>query len=265
MKAPVFDSSWPKEIIALYTHDMQEIWDDAIAIQIWDQYHNQLEQYKAFAPPEKMLDILDVGCAQATLALQLAESGHRVMAIDLRQEFLDYAASRYERGKIDFVQGNVLELELDRHFDLLFANQIVEHLVYPMEMIEGLIKLLKPGGRLVVTTPNWHYVMNSLPSFTGLGDPEQWKHRQFTADGDGHFFAYTGTELRQIFVKAGMAQVKTSYFESPWISGHMKLRYLHGVLPVGILKSLDRLSISVPVLGKLFSHQLIVTGIHTEW
>lgn len=264
MKTPVFDSSWPEEVIALYTHDMQEIWDDAIAVQIWNQYHNQLKLYKAFAPREKVLDILDAGCAQATLALQLAEAGHRVVAIDLRQEFLDYAARRYEHGKIDFIQGNVLELRLGKTFDLIFANQIIEHLVYPMEMVERLKTLLKSGGRLVITTPNWHYLMNSLPSFTELGDPKQWEHRQFTADGDGHFFAYKGAELRQIFVQAGMVQVDTRFFESPWISGHMKLRYLHGMMPVEVLKSLDRLLLSLPVLGKRFSHQLLVTGVQTE-
>jgi SAM-dependent methyltransferase len=264
MKAPIFDPTWPEDVILLYKHDLQEIWDDAIAIQIWNQYHNQLEKYKELAPSERALDILDVGCAQATLALQLAEIGHRVMAIDLRQQFLDYAASRYEHGEIDFVQGNVLELQLDRQFDLIFANQIVEHLVYPVKMVEGLRRFLKPGGRLVVTTPNWHYVMNSLPSFTTLGEPEQWEDRQFTADGDGHFFAYKSTELRRIFVQVGMVQVETRHFESPWISGHMKLRFLHGMLPVRILRHLDRLLLSLPVLGKRFSHQLLVTGIQAE-
>jgi len=264
MKAPVFDSSWPEEVIALYTHDMQEIWDNAIAVQIWNQYHNQLKLYKAFAPREKVLDILDVGCAQATLALQLAEAGHRVMAIDLRQEFLEYAARRYEHGNIDFVQGNVLEVELSRTFDLVFANQLIEHLVYPMEMVERLKIVLKPGGRLVVTTPNWHYLMNSLPSFTALGDPKQWEHKQFTADGDGHFFAYKSTELCQIFVQAGMVKIEIILFESPWISGHMKLRYLHSMLPVETLRNLDKLLLSLPVLGKRFSHQLLVTGIRPE-
>ena len=194
---------------------------------------------------------MDVGCAQATLALQLAEAGHRVWAVDLRQEFLDYAASRYEHGEIEFVQGNVLELSIAQRFNLIFANQIVEHLVYPLEMLEVLKKLLKPGGRLVVTIPNWHYLMNNFPSFTELGDPQAWESRQFSADGDGHFFAYQEVELRQMFSRAGLEDVAIQFFESPWICGHMKLRYLHDKVSVEVLRKLDnmeRTSIGAHVL-----------------
>ena len=42
MKPPRFDPSWPADVLALYRHDMQEIWDPSIAPQIWNQYHNQL-------------------------------------------------------------------------------------------------------------------------------------------------------------------------------------------------------------------------------
>jgi ubiquinone/menaquinone biosynthesis C-methylase UbiE len=264
VKAPIFDSSWSQEMVALYKHDVQEIWDDRIAIHIWNQYQNQLSVYKSYTPSDTGLDILDVGCAQATLALQLAEAGHRVSAVDLRQEFLDYAASRYEHGDIEFIQGNVLELRISRRFDLIFANQIVEHLVYPMEMLETLKKLLKAGERLVVTTPNFHYLMSTLPSFTQLGDPRDWEGRQFSADGDGHFFAYQEIELYRMFCRAGMEDVETQFFESPWICGHMKLRYLHGTVPVGVLRKLDKFFLTLPVVGKILAHQLLVTGVRPQ-
>lgn len=260
MKAPVFDSSWPEEILSLYRHDVREIWDNRIAVHVWNQYHNQLEIYKTFVTPGKKLDVLDVGCAQATLALQLAEAGHRVLAVDIRQEFLDYAASRYEHGEIDFVQGNVLELKVERTFDLIFANQIVEHLVYPREMVARLLKLLKPNGRLVVTTPNWKYLKNSLPSFSELGEATQWHARQFSADSDGHFFAYKEAELKEIFEGVGIRHIEARIFESPWVSGHMKVRYLHKVISLRGLKMLDRFLLSLPLFGKRFGHQLLVTG-----
>ena len=83
--------------------------------------------------------------------------------------------TRYTHGRIRFVAGNALECELHEQFDLVFANQIIEHLVYPERLIERLKGLLKEGGKLVVTTPNWHYVRNNLPSFREIGDPAQFE------------------------------------------------------------------------------------------
>jgi 2-polyprenyl-3-methyl-5-hydroxy-6-metoxy-1,4-benzoquinol methylase len=54
---------------------------------------------------------------------------------------------------------------LTERFDLVFANQIAEHLVYPEQLIGRLKGLLIEGGKFVVATPNWHYIRNNLPSF----------------------------------------------------------------------------------------------------
>ena len=240
---------------------MREIWDASIAPHIFNMYHSQLKRLKKFAP-SKPCRILDVGCAQATLAMQLAQAGHKVTAMDLRQDFLDYAQLRWTHGDINFVCGNVLDIDanaLPEKYDLIFANQIIEHLVYPLEMIEALKKLLAPQGRLVITTPNGKYIKNTLPTFTALGDPKQWEEKQFTADGDGHFFAYLDTELEDIFQQAGLQFIHSENYESPWISGHMKFRYLHSALPFSILNGLDKLSLKLPLSTKI-SHQLVITG-----
>lgn len=260
VRPPVYDPSWRDDVKALHRHDMQEIWDPRIAPQIWNQYHNQLDIYLGIAEGAGALDILDVGCAQGTLALLLAERGHRVWAMDIRQQFLDYAASRYERGEIHFICGNAMEAEPGHHFDLIFANQVVEHLVTPFEFVKRLAGWLKPHGRLVLTTPNAVYVKNSLPTFTELGDSSQYEHLQFSADGDGHFFAYLDHELADIMRAAGLSDIRTAYFETPWVSGHMKIRYLHSFVPSAILRLADRMMLRIPALAKRFSHQLLIEG-----
>jgi 2-polyprenyl-3-methyl-5-hydroxy-6-metoxy-1,4-benzoquinol methylase len=260
MKAPVFDPGWPDDVRALYRHDVQEIWDPRIAPQIWNQYHNQLELYFRIAG-DAPLRILDVGCAQGTLALLLAERGHNVVAVDIRPQFLEYAKSRYVRGDIQFMAANVMEDDLPGEYDLIFANQIIEHLVYPAEFLARLQQLLTPGGRLVTTTPNGAYIKNNLPAYRDLGDPREWEHLQFTADGDGHFFAYSADELRDIFDATGFAQVQTRYFESPFINGHMKLRYIHGLAAAPALRALDRLTLALPWVGPRSAHQLLTMGV----
>jgi 2-polyprenyl-3-methyl-5-hydroxy-6-metoxy-1,4-benzoquinol methylase len=264
MKRPTHDPSWSPEVEALYRHDMQEIWDPTINRHIWNQYHNQLDLYlglAGFADAEGPKKILDVGCAQGTLALLLAERGHDVVALDLRPGFLEYAQTRYTDGRIRFVAGNVLECELDERFDLVFANQIIEHLVYPEQLIRTLKGLLSSRGKLVVTTPNWRYLKNTLPSFEELGDASQFEHLQFTADGDGHFFAYKATELEHIFVNAGFESIENYVFESPFISGHLKLRYLHQVVPLSLLRALDRVVLASP-LARYLAHQLMIVAKH---
>lgn len=260
MKPPTFDPAWPADVQALYRHDVQEIWERTIAPQIWNQYHNQLDIYCALAEGPSQFDVLDVGCAQGTLALLLAERGHRVCAMDIRQQFLDYAAMRHETGEIQFICANAMDAAPDRQFDLIFANQLIEHLVYPARLVGRLANWLKPRGRLVVTTPNWMYIKSSVPSFSEIGDPAEHEHRQFSADADGHFFAYRAAELVAIFHGASLSNVRVQYFETPWISGHMKLRYLHRWAPTRFLRLLDGVTLRIPGIGERLAHQLLVVG-----
>ena len=261
MIRPKFNPDWSDHVKGLYKHDMEEYWDKSIVPNAWNQYRNLLDYYLSIAHSSDPLDILDIGCAQGTLALLLAEAGHKVCAVDLRQESIDYAKSRYEKGTIEFLKHNVLEMKLPQKFDLIFANQIIEHLVYPKEMIEQLNKQLKPGGRLIISTPNHAYFKSKHPSFTELGDPKQWEHKQFSSDGDGHFFAYTQDELISLFEQSGMKQITSQVFETPFMSGHMKIRYLHKILPYPVLRMLDRFTLRLPLIGKRLSHQLAVIGV----
>lgn len=262
MKAPIFSNNWSDEVKILYQHDIQEIWNKKLSPHIWHKYHNQLEYYLDIAGTGSK-KILDVGCAQGTLALLLAERGHHVTAVDLRPEFLEYARSRYEHGDIKFIAANVLDTDnsIPGYYDLIFANQLIEHLVYPVQLLMQLKKLLKPNGRLVITTPNGNYIKSDLPSYKQLGDPKDWEHKQFTADGDGHFFAYLPDELDSIFVDASFEEVHTNYFETPFISGHMKIRYFHTFVPLKILRLLDRALLCLPWFRSRFSHQLMIIGL----
>ena len=84
---------------------------------------------------------------------------------------------------------------------------------------------------------------------------------QFTADGDGHFYAYLREKLVELFEVAGFIEVQARFFESPMISGHMKVRYVHGFFPTPLLRMLDKMIISTPWLGQKLTHQLMVRGI----
>lgn len=259
MKAPIYDATWPDDIKALYAHDMQEIWDRSIAPQVWLQYHNQLDLYQSLIPHNQSLRILDVGCAQATLALKLAEAGHEVVALDLRAGFLKYAESRYTHGNIRFVCGNVFADSMSLGaFDIVFANQIFEHVFDPVPKIEILARYLKPAGELIITTPNWEYFVNKLPSLLEFEQLDVTQFEEFTADGDGHVFAYTAEELEKVCLSAGLLPGKTIFFESPFVSGHFKIRYIQRILPESLARWIDRITLNLPWVGRKFAHQMLL-------
>lgn len=259
MKKPEYRETWPADVKALYEHDMQELWDASRMLHVFHAYQDELQRYIRLVGTDPRR-ILDVGVAQATLAMLLAERGHRVTAMDIRPAFLEYARSRYERGEIDFVAGNILETDLQDRFDLVFANQLLEHLVEPERLLRKIHHLLVPGGRTVLTTPAAEYVMNRLPTFTELGDPAQYTDRQFFADGDGHFFAYTARELKSLLADTGFHRIRIHRYASPWITGHLKVRFLHGKCPLPLLRRLDRLVLAVPGLSRCLGYQLMVVA-----
>jgi len=258
MKRPVFNPSWDEETKALYTNDMREIWDPSIEPQTYYRYRNQLNFYFSIVDKFDPKSILDVGCAQATLAILLAECGKRICALDIRPHFIEYAKSRWEFGDIDFKCANIMDKPDIGRYDLVFANQIIEHLVYPIPFLRVLRHYINPNGILVVTTPNYHYFLNNLPSHSALGELSHYENRQFTADGGDHFFAYSKTELIDYFQKSGFEILDIQFFETPWISGHFKVRFLQKILPFKFLKLADRLVLTLA--ERLMAYQLCVIG-----
>jgi 2-polyprenyl-3-methyl-5-hydroxy-6-metoxy-1,4-benzoquinol methylase len=258
VKRPVFDPSWSAEVVEVYRNDLREVWDERLEPHSYHSYQNQLDLYLGIAARLGVQRVLDVGCAQGTLALLLAERGKHVTGVDIRPAFLDYAKTRYERGDVRFLAANVLDRPDLGEFDIVFANQIIEHLVYPADFLRTLASYVRGHGIVVVSTPNHDYFRCSLPTYTQLGDPSRHEHRQFSAGGGDHFFAYTEEELRTAAERASLEVLDVVYFETPWISGHLLFRFLHRVVPLRPLSLCDRLTLRLA--PRRLAHQICLVA-----
>jgi SAM-dependent methyltransferase len=64
----------------------------------------------------------------------------------------------------------------DRSFDLVFADNVMEHVADPMQALSEIARVLKPGGRFLAKTPNkWHYIA-TIARFTPT-----WFHRTYNS------------------------------------------------------------------------------------
>ena len=101
---------------------------------------------------------LDVGCGGGLLSEALARAGAEVIAIDLAPAVLDVARLHLlESGlDVDYRETSVetLAAQMAGRFDVITCLEMLEHVPDPASVIRACADLLKPGGRLFVSTLN---------------------------------------------------------------------------------------------------------------
>jgi SAM-dependent methyltransferase len=99
------------------------------------------------------LEVLDAGCGEGYGANALADSAASVVGVDLEQEVVEHATASYPR--VRFERADLLALPFPgRSFDAVVSLQVIEHLHRPREFVSECARVLRPGGVLVISTPN---------------------------------------------------------------------------------------------------------------
>lgn len=114
--------------------------------------------YVATRVPLAGAKVLDVGCGGGLLSEALASAGARVTAIDLAPELVRVAQlhARESGLEIDYRQ-QAVEILGDAEsgsFDAVTCMEMLEHVPDPGAILDACARLLKPGGRLFVSTLN---------------------------------------------------------------------------------------------------------------
>ena len=101
---------------------------------------------------------LDVGCGGGLLSEALARAGADVTAIDLAPAVLDVARLHlYETGlSVDYRETSVeaLAAEMPGEFDVITCMEMLEHVPDPRSILRACATLLRPGGKLFLSTLN---------------------------------------------------------------------------------------------------------------
>jgi len=158
--------------------------------------------------------VLDLGCHGGKFTLQIAQKA-KAKSIHGLEISPGNATNAHALGI------NVIRFDLnqplpyqDHTFDLITANQIIEHLYFTDDFIQQVIRILKPGGQLVISTTNLaalHYRFQLLigqqpitlhPSETQFGNPlrghptARWGHKSvFTHQAFLQFLQHHGLTI----------------------------------------------------------------------
>jgi len=223
---PQDDPTWS----LLRQHDVEELWDVSLAPHVAASYQARMkllcDQVEQMAGPGG--HVLDVGCAQGTLGLMLAQRGLKVTLLDVREQNIEYARARHEAGDVTFVVGFLgTTCPPQKDFDVVICTEVIEHVPAPSEFLLKLKEKVRPGGALLLTTPNAEYVLANLPSYGGASQTVIDEAEPNSLDGDAHRYLYTQLELTALARGAGFRIEKHGFFLPVWLEGHAKTRYLH--------------------------------------
>ena len=259
MRRVYIQDSWPESWKTSYIYDLEEVYGEisnpGYAYAYESRRKQTLKLLTEVLPPGSR--VLDIAAAQGNFSLLMAEMGYDVTWNDLRAELIDYVRMKHETGVINFAPGNAFELDFPHLFDAVLITEVIEHVAHPDEFLAKVASLVKPGGYIVVTTPNGAYFRNALPKFSDCTDPSVFEAVQFGPNSDRHIFLLHTDEVRLFARQAGLVIEKLSLFTNPLTAGHVKLSLVLKILPEGFVNLIERLLQRMP-LPLIWRERLLV-------
>lgn len=127
--------------------------------------------------PAQQWRILDIGTGEGRSLLAFHEVGTPLDQLYANDISVDVLAPLKDTG-MQLVVGRAEEIDLPAGtFDLVMMNQVIEHVADPRRVMEISYRLLKPGGLLVMETPNldgWDRAFFARRRWGGYHFPRHW-------------------------------------------------------------------------------------------
>ena len=122
------------------------------------------------------LHILEVACGRGGFARELGRAGARVTGCDFSHVAVRVGDRKLRAGNdhaaVTFIQGDAQNLPFaDDSFDLVISCETIEHLPDAPRGLREMLRVCRPGGRLLLTTPNYANFMGLYELYSSVRHP----------------------------------------------------------------------------------------------
>lgn len=172
--------------------------------------------------------ILDIGCGNGYLLYQFRNTFSKLIGLEYSPQRLTQAKINLADYNFSPVQGSAEDMAgiETNSVDRIISADTIEHVPDVYAAAAEMYRVLKPGGILVINTPNIAFIKKRLllclGRFPSTSQPNEGIGSDILYDG-GHLHYFTFRALRIILEKAGFKMVKKI--------GYGKLGYIHNIWP----------------------------------
>jgi ubiquinone/menaquinone biosynthesis C-methylase UbiE len=121
--------------------------------------------YFAYVKAAEMLhgNVLEIGCGAGRGMAKIASACQQYTGIDKNKQLLEMHGKTYPH--FQFIHQNIPPLTFlpDHTFDFVVSFQVIEHITNDQLFVEEIHRVLKPGGKALITTPNKHKSLTRNP------------------------------------------------------------------------------------------------------
>jgi 2-polyprenyl-3-methyl-5-hydroxy-6-metoxy-1,4-benzoquinol methylase len=147
--------------------------------------------------------LLDIGCTRGDWALRWQSQGWKAAGVDVNPEQIGLAINSGIDAHVCDLNRDALPFD-DAQFDLIFAGEVIEHLIDTDGFLREVSRCCKPGGNLLLTTPNLASFENRARLLLGIYP----KWLNYNLDGSGHVRLYTPRTLKRQLMAHGFRVVR---------------------------------------------------------
>ena len=148
--------------------------------------------------------VLDVACGPGMVACEFAKYVGHVTGVDITPAMIEQAQKRQQEHNLENLSWKVCDAVplpfADNSFSLVITRYSFHHLLVPGEALSEMIRVCKPGGRVMVAD----VAMESSKS-------EAYDHLEIMRD-PSHTHALTQEEFAELFLKSGLVDSRQSAY-----------------------------------------------------
>jgi 2-polyprenyl-3-methyl-5-hydroxy-6-metoxy-1,4-benzoquinol methylase/uncharacterized protein YbaR (Trm112 family) len=214
--------------------------NDAVAYDYTEEAQNPIEREEINRLRQNILSqvpssaewILDTGCGGGWLAKAIAPKGQKVISMDISDINPIRAVKNVPVSNHYGLVADVFELPLNPNsIDCIVASEIIEHVPDPGKFLQELYNILKPGGRVVVTTPYNELIRTTLCIHCNQLTPH-----------NAHLHSFTEHSMKRYIPKGAKSSMKV-FNSKLMVKAHVQKTF--SFLPTAAWDAIDKIGITV--------------------